>query len=103
MNRAVFLDRDAAIAAVVVEAMGLSGVKFSYTGGRRGWRGDIPLVSRGAGGKVPSVPVIASPSLCHSEPKAKNLVHAKLRRSNQIHFRRGSQAGDRGHCEVVLK
>jgi len=60
MNRAVFLGRDATIAAVVVEAMGLSGVKFSYTGGSRGWRGDIPRVSRGSGGKVPSVPVIAS-------------------------------------------
>jgi len=33
-----------AIANVVVEAMGLSGVKFNYTGGNRGWRGDIPQV-----------------------------------------------------------
>lgn len=33
-----------AIANMVVEAMGLSGVKFSYTGGTRGWRGDVPQV-----------------------------------------------------------
>ncbi len=31
-----------AIANMLVEAMGLSGVKFSYTGGDRGWRGDVP-------------------------------------------------------------
>jgi len=24
--------------------MGLFGVKFSYTGGNRGWRGDVPQV-----------------------------------------------------------
>jgi len=35
----------ATIAAMVVEAMGLFGVKFSYSGGSRGWRGDIPRVS----------------------------------------------------------
>jgi len=34
----------AAIANMLVEAMGLSNVKFSYTGGNRGWRGDIPQV-----------------------------------------------------------
>ena len=33
-----------AIADMLVEAMGLSGVKFSYTGGDRGWRGDIPQI-----------------------------------------------------------
>jgi UDP-glucose 4-epimerase len=33
-----------AIASMLVEAMGLSGVKFSYTGGSRGWRGDVPQV-----------------------------------------------------------
>jgi len=33
-----------AIANMVVEAMGLSGVKFIYTGGNRGWRGDVPQV-----------------------------------------------------------
>jgi len=32
------------IANMLVEAMGLSGVKFSYTGGNRGWRGDVPQV-----------------------------------------------------------
>jgi len=32
------------IASMLVEAMGLSGVKFTYTGGSRGWRGDIPQV-----------------------------------------------------------
>jgi len=31
-----------AIANMLVEAMELSGVKFSYTGGDRGWRGDVP-------------------------------------------------------------
>ena len=33
-----------AIASMVVEAMALSGVKFTYTGGNRGWRGDVPQV-----------------------------------------------------------
>jgi UDP-glucose 4-epimerase len=32
------------IARIVVEAMGLDGVKFSYTGGDRGWKGDIPVM-----------------------------------------------------------
>jgi hypothetical protein len=29
---------------MLVEAIGLSRVKFSYTGGNRGWQGDIPQV-----------------------------------------------------------
>ncbi len=32
------------IASMVAEAMGLCGVKFSYTGGERGWRGDVSQV-----------------------------------------------------------
>lgn len=32
------------IAEIVVEEMGLKNVKFKYTGGRRGWKGDVPLV-----------------------------------------------------------
>lgn len=32
------------IAQIVVEEMGLSDVKFRYTGGRRGWLGDAPIV-----------------------------------------------------------
>ena len=30
------------IGKVVVEEMGLSGVEFTYTGGSRGWKGDVP-------------------------------------------------------------
>lgn len=30
------------IAELVVEELGLEAVKFNYTGGKRGWRGDIP-------------------------------------------------------------
>ncbi|MBN1280600.1 MAG: GDP-mannose 4,6-dehydratase [Candidatus Thermoplasmatota archaeon] len=30
------------IAEMVVEEMGLSNVKFKYTGGKRGWKGDVP-------------------------------------------------------------
>ena len=30
------------IAEIVVEELGLSNVKFSYTGGDRGWKGDVP-------------------------------------------------------------
>ena len=30
------------IAEMVVEEMGLSSVKFRYTGGDRGWKGDVP-------------------------------------------------------------
>jgi UDP-glucose 4-epimerase len=33
-----------AIADMVIQAMGLANVKFSYTGGTRGWRGDVPQV-----------------------------------------------------------
>ena len=32
------------IAEIVVEEMGLAGVKFKYTGGDRGWKGDITVV-----------------------------------------------------------
>jgi UDP-glucose 4-epimerase len=32
------------IAEIVVEVMGLKNVKFRYTGGRRGWPGDVPIV-----------------------------------------------------------
>ena len=30
------------IAEIVVEEMGLTNVKFTYTGGKRGWKGDVP-------------------------------------------------------------
>ena len=33
-----------AIASILVEAVGLSRVKFNYTGGNRGWKGDVPQV-----------------------------------------------------------
>ena len=32
------------VAQIVAEEMGLSGVKSKYTGGRRGWSGDVPVV-----------------------------------------------------------
>ncbi len=32
------------IARITVDEMGLNGVKFRYTGGSRGWPGDVPLV-----------------------------------------------------------
>jgi len=32
------------VAQIVTEEMGLDGVKFKYTGGERGWRGDVPKV-----------------------------------------------------------
>jgi UDP-glucose 4-epimerase len=32
------------IADIVIREMGLKNVKISYTGGDRGWRGDIPVV-----------------------------------------------------------
>ncbi len=32
------------IADLVVEEMGLEGVEYSYTGGSRGWMGDVPLI-----------------------------------------------------------
>jgi UDP-glucose 4-epimerase len=32
------------IARVVAEEMGLKGVKFRFTGGKRGWPGDVPVV-----------------------------------------------------------
>ncbi len=34
----------AAIAQIVVEAAGLPGAQISYTGGKRGWVGDVPFV-----------------------------------------------------------
>jgi len=32
------------IARIVVEEMGLEGVSFNYTGGKRGWAGDVPVM-----------------------------------------------------------
>jgi UDP-glucose 4-epimerase len=32
------------IAELVVETLGLEGVAFRYTGGDRGWKGDVPVV-----------------------------------------------------------
>jgi UDP-glucose 4-epimerase len=32
------------IAELVVERMGLVGVRYQYTGGSRGWKGDVPIV-----------------------------------------------------------
>lgn len=32
------------IADLVVERMGLTGVRYEYTGGTRGWKGDVPVV-----------------------------------------------------------
>jgi UDP-glucose 4-epimerase len=31
------------IAEIVIEAMGLAGVKMEFTGGSRGWRADVPV------------------------------------------------------------
>jgi len=33
------------IANIIVEEMSLKNVKFRYTGGRRGWKGDVPVMS----------------------------------------------------------
>lgn len=35
------------IGKIVVEEMGLSGVEFTYTGGSRGWKGDVPRMRLG--------------------------------------------------------
>lgn len=32
------------VAQIVADEMGLAGVKFRYTGGKRGWPGDVPVV-----------------------------------------------------------
>ena len=32
------------IAEIVVEELGLENVHFTYTGGDRGWKGDVPVV-----------------------------------------------------------
>ncbi len=32
------------IADMVVQALGLSGVEYAFTGGERGWKGDVPIV-----------------------------------------------------------
>jgi len=34
-----------AIAKMIISGMGLKGVKINYTGGSRGWKGDVPKVS----------------------------------------------------------
>lgn len=39
-----FTVKVSAIAQIVVEEMGLKEVKFKYTGGKRGWPGDVPVV-----------------------------------------------------------
>ncbi len=35
------------IGKIVVEEMGLSDVEFTYTGGSRGWKGDVPRMRLG--------------------------------------------------------
>jgi UDP-glucose 4-epimerase len=35
------------IAEIIVEEMGLYDVNFSYTGGSRGWKGDVPKMMLG--------------------------------------------------------
>jgi len=55
-----------AIAQIVVDEMGLNGVKFRYTGGKRGWPGDTPVViydvskmkGRGGGAKHTSAEAV---------------------------------------------
>jgi len=32
------------IGEIIVEEMGLKDVEFSYTGGSRGWKGDVPIM-----------------------------------------------------------
>jgi len=39
-----FFSKVSKIAQIVVEEMGLKNVRFKYTGGRRGWPGDTPVV-----------------------------------------------------------
>jgi hypothetical protein len=71
-----------AIANMVVEAIGLSNVKFSYTGGNRGWRGDIPQVRfditkiRNLGWKQCHCEPFAS---CHSDPEQSEGEESHLR------------------------
>lgn len=37
------------IGKTVIEEMGLSNVEFTYTGGNRGWKGDVPRMRLGIG------------------------------------------------------
>ncbi|HET8685574.1 MAG TPA: UDP-glucose 4-epimerase, partial [Methanosarcina sp.] len=37
----------AEIGKVVIEEMGFSNVEFTYTGGNRGWKGDVPRMRLG--------------------------------------------------------
>jgi UDP-glucose 4-epimerase len=37
------------IGEIIAEEMGLEGVEFTYTGGKRGWKGDVPRMLLGIG------------------------------------------------------
>ncbi len=37
------------IADIVTEELGINGVKYEYTGGKRGWKGDVPVVRLDSG------------------------------------------------------
>jgi len=39
------------IGEIVVEELGLTNVKFAYTGGKRGWKGDVPQFQFDLAGK----------------------------------------------------
>jgi len=36
------------IGEIIVEEMGLEDVEFTYTGGKRGWKGDVPRMLLGS-------------------------------------------------------
>ncbi|WP_440946648.1 NAD-dependent epimerase/dehydratase family protein [Methanosarcina sp. T3] len=62
------------IGKVVVEEMGLSDVEFTYTGGSRGWKGDVPRMRLG----IEKLKAIGWKPACTSERSVRETARALL-------------------------
>lgn len=63
------------IGKIIVEEMRLSGVKFIYTGGNRGWRGDVPRMRL----DIEKLKVIGWKPVCTSERSVRETVKALIK------------------------
>lgn len=63
------------IGKIIVEEMRLSGVKFIYTGGNRGWRGDVPRMRL----DIEKLKAIGWKPVCTSERSVRETVKALIK------------------------
>lgn len=63
------------IGKIIVEEMRLSGVKFIYTGGNRGWRGDVPRMRL----DIEKLKAIGWKPVCTSERSVRETIKALIK------------------------